>query len=294
MRYLDFEIFRLYDLEEDISTEFHINELYKNISLFSFIAGYTKHKIIEEDPVNIKAAQLMGKLHDELKDTGYDGHALELFLVRILFLQFAEDSNIFEKGIFTQFIEDRTSKDGSDLGAKLTELYQVLNTKEDKRLKTRDESLSNFPYTNGKLFEEFLPIPAFDAKMREILLECCYIDWSKISPAIFGSLFQSIMNKTLRRNLGAHYTSEANILKLIKPLFLDDLYLKFEKVKKNKNKLQEFNKELSTLNFFDPAFILSLLKNTIYSNYKNILYSIKSTSLVYFNCTKVYKFNCTL
>nr|MBL0708086.1 class I SAM-dependent DNA methyltransferase [Sulfurimonas sp.] len=249
----DFDIFRLYDLEEDTTHEFTINELYKNISLFGFIAGYTKHKVLEEDPVNIKAAQLMGKLHDELKLSRYDGHPLELFLVRLLFLQFAEDSNIFEKGIFTQFIEDRTSEDGSDLGAKLTELYQVLNTPEDKRLKTRDESLASFPYTNGKLFEEFLPIPAFDAKMRDILLECCYLDWSKISPAIFGSLFQSIMDKTLRRNLGAHYTSEANILKLIKPLFLDDLYLKFDKVKKNKNRLQEFHKELSTLNFFDPA-----------------------------------------
>ena len=249
----DFGIFRLYDLEEDTTHEFNINELYKNVSLFGFIAGYTKHKIIEEDPVNIKAAELMGKLHDELKKVGYDGHALELFLVRLLFLQFAEDSNIFEKGIFTQYIEERTHEDGSDLGAKLTELYQVLNTSEDKRLKTRDESLVNFPYTNGKLFEEFLPIPAFDTKMREILLECCYLDWSKISPAIFGSLFQSIMDKTLRRNLGAHYTSEANILKLIKPLFLDDLHVRFNKIKKNKKKLQEFHKKLSTLNFLDPA-----------------------------------------
>ena len=249
----DFDIFRLYDLEDDNVHEFHLSELYKNISLFGFIAGYTKHKIIEEDPVNIKAAQLMGKLHDQLKDIGYDGHALELFLVRLLFLQFAEDSNIFEKGIFTQFIENRTSEDGSDLGSKLTELFQVLNTPEDKRQKTLDDSLANFPYTNGKLFEEFLPISAFNTTMRDILLECCYLDWSRISPAIFGSLFQSIMDKTLRRNLGAHYTSEANIFKLIKPLFLDELYERFEKIKKNKNKLQEFHKELSTLNFFDPA-----------------------------------------
>ncbi len=249
----DFDIFRLYDLEDDNVHEFHLSELYKNISLFGFIAGYTKHKIIEEDPVNIKAAELMGKLHDQLKDIGYDGHALELFLVRLLFLQFAEDSNIFEKGIFTQFIENRTSEDGSDLGSKLTELFQVLNTPEDKRQKTLDDSLANFPYTNGKLFEEFLPISAFNTTMRDILLECCYLDWSRISPAIFGSLFQSIMDKTLRRNLGAHYTSEANIFKLIKPLFLDELYERFEKIKKNKNKLQEFHKELSTLNFFDPA-----------------------------------------
>ena len=113
--------------------------------------------------------------------------------------------------------------------------------------------MATFPYVNGKLFEEFLPIPSFDSKMREILLECCYLDWSKISPAIFGSLFQSIMDKEHRRNLGAHYTSEANILKLIRPLFLDELYEKFEKVKKNKKQLAEFHKELSTLHFLDPA-----------------------------------------
>lgn len=249
----DFETFRLYDLEEGETHEFHINEFYKNIKLFGFIAGYTKHKIVQEDPINIKAAELMGKLHDELKATGYEGHPLEVFLVRLLFLQFAEDTGIFERRIFTEFIENRTSEDGSDLGSKLTELFQVLNTPQDKRLKTRDETLANFPYTNGKLFEEFLPIPAFDAKMREILLQGCYLDWSRISPAIFGSLFQSIMDKTKRRNLGAHYTSEANILKLVKPLFLDDLYAKFEKLKRNKNKLQEFHKELSTLNFLDPA-----------------------------------------
>ncbi|MCX6051154.1 MAG: N-6 DNA methylase [Campylobacterales bacterium] len=249
----DFEIFRLYDLEENTTHEFNINELYKNVNLFGFIAGYTKHKVVAEDPVNIKAALLMGKLHDELKEIGYDGHPLEHFLVRLLFLLFAEDTAIFEKRIFTEFIEDKTHEDGSDIGSKLAELYQVLNTPTNKRLKNIDESLSVFPYVNGRLFEEFLPIVSFDAKMREALLECCYLDWALISPAIFGSLFQSIMDKAHRRNLGAHYTSEGNILKVIKPLFLDELYERFEKIKTNKKKLQEFHKELSTLNFFDPA-----------------------------------------
>ncbi|WWW11982.1 DNA methyltransferase [Arcobacter cryaerophilus gv. pseudocryaerophilus] len=249
----DFETFKLYDLEEDKNYEFTLNELYKNVHLFGFIAGYTKHKVVAEDPINIQAAQMMGKLHDKLKDVGYDGHPLELFLVRLLFLGFAEDTSIFEKRAFLEFLENKTSEDGSDLGSKLTELFQVLNTPFEKRLKNLDESLATFPYVNGKLFEEFLPIPSFDSKMREILLECCYLDWSKISPAIFGSLFQSIMDKEHRRNLGAHYTSEANILKLIRPLFLDELYEKFEKVKKNKKQLAEFHKELSTLHFLDPA-----------------------------------------
>ena len=249
----DFETFKLYDLEEDKNYEFTLNELYKNVHLFGFIAGYTKHKVVVEDPINIQAAQMMGKLHDKLKDVGYDGHSLEVFLVRLLFLGFAEDTSIFEKRAFLEFLENKTSEDGSDLGSKLTELFQVLNTPFEKRLKNLDESLATFPYVNGKLFEEFLPIPSFDSKMREILLECCYLDWSKISPAIFGSLFQSIMDKEHRRNLGAHYTSEANILKLIRPLFLDELYEKFEKVKKNKKQLAEFHKELSTLHFLDPA-----------------------------------------
>ena len=249
----DFETFRLYDLEEGTQEEFHIAEFYKNIKLFGFMAGYTTHKLREEDPVNIKAAELLGKLHDELKETGYDGHPLELFLVRLLFLMFAEDTAIFEKNSFVEYLEDKTSEDGSDVGAKLTELFQVLNTPEDRRLSTRDESLNDFAYTNGKLFEEFLPISAFNTKMRDILIECCYLDWSKISPAIFGSLFQSIMDKKARRNLGAHYTSEANILKVIKPLFLDELHERFQKLKKNKKKLQEFQKELATLHFLDPA-----------------------------------------
>jgi hypothetical protein len=249
----DFEIFKLYDLEEDKNYEFTLSELYKNVHLFGFIAGYTKHKVVAEDPINIEAAQLMGKLHDELKDTGYDGHALEHFLVRLLFLEFAEDTAIFEKRTFTEFIENRTHEDGSDIGSRFTELFQVLNTPFDKRLKNLDENLASFPYVNGKLFAEFLAIPSFDSKMRDILLECCYLDWSKISPAIFGSLFQSIMDKAHRRNLGAHYTSEANILKLIRPLFLDELYERFEKIKKNKKQLAEFHKELSTLHFLDPA-----------------------------------------
>lgn len=249
----DFDIFKLYDLEEDKTYEFTLNELYKNVNLFGFIAGYTKHKVVAEDPINIEAAFLMGKLHDELKDTGYDGHALEHFLVRLLFLLFAEDTAIFDKRTFTEFIENKTNEDGSDIGSRFTELFQVLNTSFEKRLKNLDESLASFPYVNGKLFAEFLPIPSFDSKMRNALLECCNLDWSRISPAIFGSLFQSIMDKEHRRNLGAHYTSEANILKLIRPLFLDELYERFEKVKKNKAKLQEFHKELSTLNFLDPA-----------------------------------------
>ncbi len=249
----DFAHFRLYDLEENEQYEFPLKELHKNIKLFGFIAGYQTHKIKEQDPVNIKAAESMGKLHDQMKAVGYEGHPLELYLVRLLFNLFAEDTGIFQRQQFQEYIELRTSEDGSDLAHHINTLFQVLNTPPEKRFKNLDEQLAAFPYVNGKLFEEMLPTASFDKAMRQALLDCCALDWSRISPAIFGSLFQSIMDKQARRNLGAHYTSEKNILKLIKPLFLDDLWAEFEKAKTNKNKLFEFHKKLRSLNFLDPA-----------------------------------------
>lgn len=249
----DFDTFRLFDTEENKAIEFKLDDFVNNVQHFGFIAGYQKRIYKEQDPVNIKAAELMGKLHDRLKEIGYDGHPLEVYLVRILFCLFAEDTTIFEKQQFQNYIDERTNIDGSDLASKIQELFQILNTANEKRYKNIDEQLNGFPYVNGKLFEEVLPTASFDASMRQALLECCYIDWSKISPAIFGSMFQSVMNPKERRNLGAHYTSEKNIMKLIKPLFLDELWAEFESIKTNKNKLPEFHKKLSTLKFLDPA-----------------------------------------
>ena len=249
----DFDIFRLYDLEDDKTIEFKLNDLVNNVQHFGYLLGYQKKVYKEQDPANIQAAELMGKLHDRLKEIGYEGHPLEVYLVRLLFCLFAEDTTIFNKQQFQDYIEQRTNEDGSDLAPKLQELFQVLNTAKEKRFKNLDEQLDEFPYVNGKLFEEILPMASFDKKMRQALLDCCVIDWSKISPAIFGSMFQSVMNPTERRNLGAHYTSETNILKLIKPLFLDELWREFESIKDNKNRLPEFHKKLSTLKFLDPA-----------------------------------------
>ena len=249
----DFEIFKLYDLEEENIVEFKILDLVNNVQSFGFLLGYQKKVYKEQDPANIKAAEFMGKLHDRLKEIGYDGHPLEVYLVRLLFCLFAEDTTIFNKQQFQDYIEFRTNEDGSDLAPKLQELFQVLDTPSEKRFKNLNEQLAEFPYVNGKLFQEILPMASFDTKMRKALLDCCYIDWSKISPAIFGSMFQSVMNPKERRNLGAHYTSETNILKLIKPLFLDELWAEFENIKNNKNKLPEFHKKISLLKFLDPA-----------------------------------------
>jgi type I restriction-modification system DNA methylase subunit len=249
----DFARFRLYDLEEGKTHEFELKDLSKNIHLFGFIAGYQKKIYKEEDPVNIEAAMLMGKLHDKLRNIGYEGHPLEVYLVRLLFCLFADDTGIFEKDIFQEYIEVRTGEDGSDLAAHLAQIFFILNTPKEKRLKNIDESLNQFPHINGKLFEETLPPASFDRNMRNTLLECCKLNWSRISPAIFGSLFQSAMDPDRRRNLGAHYTSEKNILKLIKPLFLDDLYKEFENVRGSRGRLMEFHSKLANLKFLDPA-----------------------------------------
>lgn len=258
----DFARFRLYDMVEGTQTEFLLKELYKNIKLFWFIAGYQPQKISPESPVNAKAVQRMAKLHDQLKQIGY-GKAkprdLEVYLVRLLFCLFAEDTGIFERTQFTEFIGQQTREDGSDLASQLAQLFDILNTPEHARLKNLDDTLARFPYVNGKLFEERLPFASFDRDMRAALLYCCALDWSGISPAIFGSLFQNIMDETpnARRNLGAHYTTEENILKLIRPLFLDELHAEFEKirqtVKGRTQNLQAFHSKLASLRFLDPA-----------------------------------------
>jgi hypothetical protein len=250
----DFARFRLYDLENDVQHEFLLADLINHIHLFGFMAGYQTVAIQEQDPINVKAAERMGLLHDKLKASGYNGHALEVYLVRLVFCLFAEHTGIFEVNQFQDLIEQRTAEDGQDLAQWLANCFEVLNTPENKRLTRLDPQLAAFPYINGQLFSEHLPTAAFDRDMRDLLLESCALDWGRISPAIFGALFQSVMNAAERRHLGAHYTSETNILKLIKPLFLDELRAEFERLKRqSKTKLFEFQQKLASLTFLDPA-----------------------------------------
>jgi hypothetical protein len=258
----DFARFRLYDLEDAQTGAFHefpIAEFVHHVDKFAFLAGYQKRVFKDEDPVNIEAAQLMGKLHDRLRDCGFAGHDLEMLLTRLLFCMFAEDTAIFEKHAFLDFVETRTSEDGTDLGAWIAQIFQTLNTPPEKRMKTLDEQIRAFPYVNGGLFRETIQLAQFDRTMRETLIECCYLDWSRISPAIFGSLFQAAMNPTERRALGAHYTSEKNILKALNPLFLDTLRTELGTLKalpnnaSKRSKLDEFHRTLGTIRIFDPA-----------------------------------------
>ncbi|MGB7542862.1 MAG: DNA methyltransferase [Burkholderiales bacterium] len=253
----DFWHFKLYDIDEGKTHQFTLKELHKKIHLFGFIAGYKKQVIREQDPVNVEAVQKMGDLHDLLKKDGYGGHQLEVFLVRLLFCLFADDTGIFQpKQIFLDLIETFTSEDGANLGDTLERLFMTLNTPLDQRQKALPEHFTQFPYVNGRLFEEHLDAPVFNRRMRELLLELRGLSWGAISPAIFGAMFQSVIEldaKDRRRQLGAHYTSETNILKLIHPLFLDELHEEFERVKDNKDKLFEFHKKLNRLTFLDPA-----------------------------------------
>jgi hypothetical protein len=250
----DFARIRIYDLEEGAQHEIALKELPKEFKLFGFIAGYSPSHIKAEDPVNIRAAEKMGKLYDHLQASGFTGHPLKVLLVRLLFCLFADDSTLFEpKGMLHEYLEQNTREDGSDLGALLALIFQILNTPIDKRHKILDERLAILPYVNGRLFEETLTIPSFDSKARQSLLNCSGLDWSRISPAIFGALFQSVMDPEARRNIGAHYTTEKNILKIIKPLFLDELREEFEKSKRSPKRLFELHKKLATLKFLDPA-----------------------------------------
>ena len=255
----DFQTFELHDLDEREVVVFPLADLPTHVEAFGFILGVQRRKFRDQDPANIEAAELVGRLHDALDDAGYQGHDLERLLVRIVFCLFADDTGIFEpRDILFDFLESRTRADGMDLGPMLAQLFQVLNTPDDDRTATLDEDLARFPYVNGDLFQEPLRIPAFDASMRNKLLDACRFDWSNISPAIFGALFQSVMNPADRRKQGAHYTTEKNILKVIEPLFLDDLRAKFERLKDRKDSrrradLRRFQERLGRMTFFDPA-----------------------------------------
>lgn len=254
----DFQTFHLTDLDTREETRFALADLSAHVEAFGFVVGIEKRVFRDQDPVNVIAAELMGKLHDALKASGYGGAPLERLLVRLLFCLFADDTGIYDElGMFQTWIEDRTAEDGSDLGPRLAQLFQVLNTPVEARQTNLDENLARFPYINGDLFALPLPIPAFDRAMRDRLLEACGFSWEKISPAIFGALFQSVMNAGERRAKGAHYTTEKNILKVIEPLFLDDLRAELARIRELKRgreaALRAFQNKLAGLTLFDPA-----------------------------------------
>lgn len=254
----DLTTFRLHDLDRREEYQFELHELVDNLDLFAFMHGKEMQEITEYE-LNERAALLLGSLHDALEQSGYSGHSLQVFMVRILFCMFAEDTGVFNPRSFTQYLLKFTNETGIDTAMHLQQIFQVLDTPEDKRSAHLPDELATFPYVNGHLFEERIDMPMFTSQMRNQLIECCYFNWQDISPAVFGSLFQSIMDKETRRNLGAHYTSEENILKVIEPLFLTELrreldaILLLKQTAQRNKRLQDFIGKIRNLTFFDPA-----------------------------------------
>ena len=253
----DFQSWYLRDKKENTDHFFILSELVENIGLFGFMTD--RPKVIQSDPVNIKASEILGKIFDALKESGYPHHQVEYFLTRLVFCLFADDTGIFgDNGKFQSYIKNSTQEDGSDLGRYLAYLFGVLNQERDKRSKTMDSKTRSFPYINGALFEKQIEFPDFDSNMRELLIDAGNYDWSKVSPAIFGNMFQTVMDQDARREMGAHYTSEENILKVIRPLFLDDLNKEYDELSKvmddsKKDGFIEFQNKLANLKFLDPA-----------------------------------------
>jgi hypothetical protein len=266
----DFKRIALHDLEPETkrskdrlregkpSVEFPLADLPKHLKPLLFMAGYQAAQVDPEDPANEDATKLMCALHDALEDAGTDKHELKRMLVRILFCNFADDTDIFPPDSLRNYLEERTTEDGSDLGPRLEKFFETLDTPQEKRSKNLDDALTPLPYVNGALFRERLPMADFNSKMRDALIQCTHFQWERISPAVFGSLFQSVMESRERRQIGAHYTSEENILKVINPLFLDDLKAEFAKAREDRSnqktkRLNEFLDKLTKIKILDPA-----------------------------------------
>lgn len=249
----DFARFKVRNQLTGEEVDFPIADLPARLREFSALLDVEETRRYEtEEEVNLAATELLALLHDSLKESGYEGHDLRVLLTRLLFVLFADDSQVWEPGLFYDWLMLHTSVDGSDLGPALIHLFQVLDTPKDRRSRNLDDDLQRFEYINGSLFGESIRIPDCTRGMRNRLLKACRFDWSAISPAIFGSLFQNVMDEAERRDLGAHYTTEQNILRTINPLFMDGLRAELEACT-SLPALQRLHDRLAGLTFFDPA-----------------------------------------
>lgn len=254
----DFQTFRLTDRDDLTKLEFKLGDLHKHVERFAFITGKQPPKYRVREPIDIRASKYIAKIYKGLEKAGYGGDDLEVLLTRLVFCLFADNTGIFQpRNTFLDLIESRTAKDGSDLGLWLCHLFQVLDKPVEKRAKGLDKDLAQYPYIDGGLFKGRIEIPSFSGSLRKDLLAACEFDWSQISPAIWGSLFQLVLSKKMQTSLGGYGTTETNILKLINDLFLNELKAEFNAIKTQKrNKataLKKFRKKLSELRFLDPA-----------------------------------------
>ncbi len=249
----DFLNFRLIDVALNRTHDFPLSKLPENIHRFEAIISGNRTRISEEEiTVDQVAAKLMANLYLELEDHGFEGHETSIFLIRLLFLLFGDDTGMWQKNTFLKLVMG-TKEDGSDVGSKLDSLFDVLNTPEDKRSKELGNEFKPFPYVNGGIFSEKISVIEFNKKMRIALVDVANYDWTTINPTIFGSLFQLIKNKEARRELGEHYTSEENINKIVYPLFLDELQERLAAAWDNKKELKKLRQDLAKIKIFDPA-----------------------------------------
>ncbi|MBU1658465.1 N-6 DNA methylase [bacterium] len=254
----DYETLLSYDTKTDDSLDTELLNITNHYDFFLPLAGMEKATFADENPADVKASLKMAKLYDELQKnnefkTKEEIHALNVFLTRLLFCYFAEDTNIFPDNAVTSSISSHTQVDGSDVDSYLSRLFKIFNTREYKRDANTPAYLSAFPYVNGGLFRDEYNIPKFTTRSRALLLEVGQLQWSQINPDIFGSMIQAVVTPEHRGGMGMHYTSVPNIMKVIEPLFLDELYSEFEKSYENKTKLQNLLNRLSKIKIFDPA-----------------------------------------
>lgn len=255
----DCETLVAFDLKAQERLITDLAELDKQYTFFLPLAGYEKAVMYSEHPADLKATEKMGQLFDLIRERNVltkpeDIHALNVFLTRLLFCFYAEDTGIFGEKQLTSTLQACTRDDGSDVDQFFTDLFSVLNLKQDAPERKRMPShFQAFLYVNGGLFRDDEPVPEFGRKARRLLLDCGALDWSEINPDIFGSMFQAVIDEEQRGNLGQHYTSVSNIMKVIQPLFLDTLHAELGKSRGNEKKLKSLLLRLQNLRIFDPA-----------------------------------------
>lgn len=231
-----------YDLREKDTYENKVDRLYCDFAFFYPLMDVERVHYVEESPADIKAAEKLAKLHDELRaynefNSDNDLHDLNIFITRLLFCFFAEDTGIFEENLFSASIQQYTKPDGSDLSEYLDAAFNIMDC--DLRNSDTLSIIKQFPYVNGGLFAKHIQIPKMGAKARKIIIECGELDWEDINPDIFGSMIQAVVNPEVRANQGMHYTSVPNIMKVINPLFLDELREEYRKLDEQQKQLQQ-------------------------------------------------------
>ncbi|WP_321438324.1 DNA methyltransferase [uncultured Bacteroides sp.] len=266
----DYETLLAYDTKTDESLDIPILEIAQHTDFFLPWAGMEKSKQQTENIADVRAAERMAKLYDEIRKdnpttTHEEVHNLNVFLSRLLFCYFAEDTGIFDKDLFTKSIDYHTQKDGSDLSMYLDTLFEVMNTSQSARKNDLPAYIKAFPYVNGGLFRDQHAAPVFTRKSRQMLIDCgLSLQWQDINPDIFGSMIQAVITPEHRGGLGMHYTSVPNIMKVIEPLFLDELKEEFDAIVQTRRALSPYSdrakltfnallKRIWNIKIFDPA-----------------------------------------